>query len=93
MKEEQTWECPFCGKNTIKVIFFPRTALAQKGSFGGSKVWMKVSKEKFIVQSGCSECSKTKEEVEKALNEKKEPSKDEVLRRLREAGIDPTKLK
>ena len=93
MKEEQTWDCPFCGSNTIRIVFFPRTAIAKKGNWGGSRAWMQVSKERYQVLSGCSNCGKTKEEVEKALNEKKEPSREDILKRLREAGLDPSKLK
>lgn len=32
-------------------------------------------------------------EIEKALAKGKEPSNEEIVKRLREAGLDPTKLK
>jgi len=40
-------------------------------------------------------CGKKAKEIEKFLNrgpDHKEPSNEEVVRRLREAGLDPTKL-
>ena len=66
-KEEHLWECPFCGRMTIRVLHFPRTARPVKTSWGGSKPWMQVSKEVVIIQSGCSNCGKSREEVEKEL--------------------------
>ncbi len=66
-KEEQIWECPFCKKATIRVMYFPRTARPVKTSWGGSRPWMQVSGEVVIIQSGCSNCGKTKEEVKKEL--------------------------
>jgi len=67
LKETQIWDCPFCGKSTIQVMYFPKSARPEKTSWGGSRAWMKVSKETIIVQSGCSSCGKTQEEVEKEL--------------------------
>lgn len=66
-KEIQIWDCPYCGKSTIEVIYFPKTARPQKTSWGGSKAWMKVSNETIIVKSGCSSCGKSQNEVEKKL--------------------------
>lgn len=67
LKEKQIWDCPFCGKNTIQVVFFPRSIRPYKTSWGGSKPGWKISKEQVIVQSGCSACGKSLEEVEKDI--------------------------
>lgn len=66
-KEIQIWDCPFCGKNTIQILYFPSSARPYKTTWGGSKPGYKVSKEQIIVQSGCKECGKSQEEVEKEL--------------------------
>lgn len=66
-KEFQIWDCPFCSKNTIQILYFPKTARPTKSSWGGSRAWMNVTKETIVIQSGCLECGKTKEEVEKEL--------------------------
>ena len=67
MKQEEIWTCPFCEKDTIKVLVFPsvrsfkssKTAsLLGKGSFHKSK-------EVVLFQSNCSNCNKSKEEIEK----------------------------
>lgn len=70
LKEVQIWDCPFCGKNTIQVLYFPSTARPEKTSWGGSRPWMNITKEKIIVQSGCSACGKTREEIEKEFKMK-----------------------
>lgn len=47
-----------------------------------------------IPETGNEKMSKREEkEIEKRLKEGKEPSNEEVLKRLREAGLDPSKLK
>lgn len=53
LREEQIWECPFCKKMTVQVVYFPRTARPVKTSWGGSRPWMQVSREVVIIQSGC----------------------------------------
>jgi len=48
------------------------------------------TKEKYEVQSGCPNCSKSAKEIQKALAEgKKDPEKDKkILERLKEQGLD-----
>lgn len=93
LKQEETWNCPFCNENTIHVSVFPSVLKETKGNWGGSKAAISKSKEKVIIHTGCSKCGKSKEEVEKTLKVGKELLNSEVLRRLKEAGLDPTKLK
>ena len=86
-------ECPFCGES-VKALH--RSALVRerkKSSWGGSKKSYTRDEEFFEVTEDCPNCGKTKKEIEKALKEGKEPSREEVIRRLKEAGSDPTKLK
>jgi len=46
-----------------------------------------------ILIEKCPNCGKSKKEIEKALKHGKELPNEEVLKRLREAGLDPSKLK
>lgn len=66
-KEIQIWDCPFCGKNTIQILYFPSSARPYKTTWSGSKPGWKISKEQALIQSRCSNCGKTIEEVERKL--------------------------
>ena len=71
-KQYEILPCPFCGKGQIQCIYFPSAwsqkrkstkTLPGKGSF-------RKSSEEWIIQSGCSKCGKSEEEVEKELRKK-----------------------
>lgn len=94
MPEQKIIECPFC-KAEIQVLFKPSVI-----QFSVSRISAKTSRvpyrtqEKYeILSEKCPNCHKSKKEIEEALKHGKEPSNEEVLKRLREAGLDPTKLK
>lgn len=94
MTEERTIPCPFCDEKTIKTIYTPplrRTASKSYGSKGGTIVIG--TPEKYEVLSGCSNCRKSRKEVEKKIKEpeSKPPSHKEILKRLKEAEL-PTKV-
>lgn len=93
LKQTEIWNCPFCGKNTIQIIYFPKSMKTERGTWGGSKAKISMTNEKIIIQSGCSVCGKSKKEIDEYMNKRKEPSRQDVLKRLREAGLDPSKLK
>ena len=87
-------ECPFC-KAKIQVLYKPSMI-----QFHVSRISAKTArvpyrtKEKYeILVDKCPNCGKSKKEIEKALEKGKEPSNEEIVKRLREAGLDPTKLK
>ncbi len=89
--------CPFCGENTIKCLFRPSSSRFKRSR--GSAISKNVTiwtKEKYIVVSGCSNCGKSKEEVEEEFKrQEKEGAKiphEEVIRRAKEAGL-PLKIK
>jgi hypothetical protein len=92
MVEEKLVNCPFCRQLTIKILHQPFVARKgiTKSRFGaGGPVY---TKEKDEVLSGCENCGKTQEEVEKELNGEGRPlPHEERLKRLREAGL-PTKI-
>ena len=94
LKEETKQKCPFCNIGDIEVIIFPSTKKYQKGPWGGSKASIVRTQERIIIISDkCPNCGKTKKEIEKALKEGKQPTNEEIIKRMREAGLDPTKLK
>jgi sarcosine oxidase delta subunit len=87
-------ECPFCNQK-IKVLHREETFRMERArAASNTKIIPKRIAEKYeILVEKCPNCGKSKKEIEKALKEGKQPSHDEVIRRLREAGLDPTKLK
>jgi len=92
--EELTLECPFCGKITIKCIHKPQTTYFRKARGSAiSKTMAFYSKEKYqILVDKCPNCGKSKKEIEKRLKEGKQPSNEEIIRRMKEAGL-PLKIK
>ena len=60
---------------------------------GRSTKYVKSPERYEVLVEKCPNCGKSKKEIEEALKTGKEPSNEEVVRRLREAGLDPTKLK
>ena len=90
--QEELIECPFCGKMTIKVLRIPfvKQIITSKCRAGGRNI--RYQKERDEVLSGCSACGKSKEEVEKKLNEpEKKISPEERIKKLKELGL-PTKI-
>ncbi len=85
-------ECPFCNK-PIKVFYRPaiRREL-KKTSWGGSKKAFTIDKESMILPDKCPYCGKTKKEIEKRLKEGKVLSREEIIKRAKEAGL-PLKIK
>ena len=87
-------ECPFC-KGRIKALYKPSML-----QFKVSRISAKTARvpyrtmEKYeILVDKCPNCGKTKKEIERVLKEGKELSNSEVLKRLKEAGLDPARLK
>ena len=64
--------CPFCDKGRISCLYFP-SAWGEKrtgrSSLGSGKSITK-SSETWLIQSGCSVCGKSQEEVEAELKKK-----------------------
>jgi len=95
MPEVLTEECPFCGKNVIKVLHKEQTFSIQKTRCRAGRSNENIrSPEKYeILSDKCPSCGRSRKEIEKILKEGKPPSTSEIIRRMKEAGIDPTKLK
>jgi hypothetical protein len=72
--EYEELSCPFCDKGKIACLHIPSVfSVRQTGrnSLGSGKS-IKKSSELWLINSGCSICGKTKEEVEKELRNKNE---------------------
>ena len=64
--------CPFCDKGRITCLHFPSTKnikMRSTATFGRTKAYSK-SSEEWLIQTGCSACGKTADEVEKELKKK-----------------------
>lgn len=87
MAIETLTNCPYCGKETIKILhqpFVSRKSMS-KSRFGtGGPVY---TKERFEVLSGCEACGKSQKEVQTALEGKKERSHEEKIERLKKRGL------
>ena len=61
------WECPFCGQPTIEVLLRPAVFSAKRSaSRSGRKITMRKTREEMVILSEkCSNCGKTREEIEK----------------------------
>jgi len=95
MPEQKMIKCPFCEKGNISSIYTPKM-LVTKRSRGSAKTksYSYFTDEKYeIIVDKCPNCRKSKKEIEKSLKEGKQTSNEEIVKRLKEAGLDPTKLK
>lgn len=88
-------ECPFCNKITLKVLHIPETFKYKRSHASSNTKTIPIKRpERYVLLvEECPNCHKSKTEIEEALKRGKEPSNEEVVRRLREAGLDVTKLK
>ncbi len=95
MSEEKIIKCPICDEGDIKVLRNPSvTRKSLTKSRAGGSVTIHTS-ESYEALEGCPKCGKSRDDVERALkgNEPvKHPSREEILRRLKEAGMS-TKVK
>ncbi len=91
MTENLILKCPFCEKETVSALFIPSFFQAHTSRTSHqSKTTFYKTKEKYEVQSGCSECGKSTKEIQKALEQGvRNPEKDKkILERLKGSGID-----
>ena len=64
--------CPYCDKGKIKCWWIPSSwsMTSKKTATFGTTKRLRKSSEIWLIQSGCSICGKSKEEVEKELKRK-----------------------
>lgn len=95
MPEKIKIECPFCKENTISTLHNPahlEYVYSHAAGKSVKKAFTKSEKYELLVDK-CPNCGKSKKDIEKALKHGKEQTNSEVLRRLKEAGLDPSKLR
>lgn len=87
MAIEKIIECPFCEKESVKVLHQPFVSRKNmsKSRFGsGGPVF---TKEKTEILSGCSECGKTQKEIVDEMNGKKKMSHEERIAMFKKRGL------
>jgi len=88
---EKTIKCPICDIGFVKCAYTPMTFRREKQFYGTQTSSVtKKTEERYEVLENCPNCGKRKEEIQKVLggNDSKPPSREEILRRMREAGLD-----
>jgi Zn finger protein HypA/HybF involved in hydrogenase expression len=95
LEQELSMECPFCEKVKIKVRHIPSVKSRSKSTTRtmGSRTNFHVSKEVYDVMEDCPNCHKTKEEIQKRLIEGKPMDRNAILKRMRDMGLDPAKVR
>ena len=95
MPEQKSIKCPFCEVGDIITLYTPKMMVTKYARAASNKKAMNFFKnEKYeILVEKCPNCGKSKKDIERAMKQGKELPNEEVLKRLREAGLDPSKLK
>ena len=95
MPERMTVECPFCKQLTIEIIHSSEVYSTQTIRVGSNRKTipnLTQAKDQVLTEK-CSNCGKSKKDIEYALKHGVPPSNEEIVKRLREAGLNPSKLK
>lgn len=89
MPEITTMECPFCKQKTIKIMHKEQTFSTRRTRIraGRSTTYIKNPEKNEILSEKCSNCGKSKKEIEKAFKEGRQLSKEEIIKRMKEAGL------
>jgi DNA-directed RNA polymerase subunit RPC12/RpoP/rubredoxin len=90
----QEIECPFC-KAKIKVLYKPsmmRFTNSSSASAGTKRKAFRTPEKYEILADKCPNCGKSKKEIERALREGRQLSNEEIIKRMKEAGL-PLKIK
>ncbi|MEM5778222.1 MAG: hypothetical protein QXK49_01170 [Candidatus Aenigmatarchaeota archaeon] len=94
MPEKVIIKCPFCEKGSLTALYTPRIMVTKYSRAASNRKAVNYFKnEKYeIISEKCLNCGKTKKEIEKILKEGKQSSNEEIIKRLKEAGL-PLKIK
>lgn len=86
-------ECPFC-KAKIKVLCKPSMLQfkVSRIAAGTKRTPYKTEEKCILLVDKCPNCGKSKKEIEKRLKEGKQLSNEEIIRRMKEAGL-PLKIR
>ena len=83
-------KCPFCGKISVPVFYKPSYLQAKVSRISaGSKVTYYRVPESYEIQGGCTNCGKSKKEIQDYYDGKplKKESHEEKIKRLKKAGL------
>jgi predicted RNA-binding Zn-ribbon protein involved in translation (DUF1610 family) len=94
MSETKKIKCPLCELGEIVTLYTPKLMVTRYGRAASNKKAINYFKdEKYeIVSEKCPNCGNSKKEIENALKHGKEPTNEEIIRRMKEAGL-PLKIK
>jgi hypothetical protein len=95
MPEKMIIKCPFCEKGDITTLYTPRTMIMRKSRCSAKTAYSPFFKDprSEVITEKCPICGKSKKEIENRLKEGKQPSREEIIKRLKEAGLNPSKLR
>lgn len=95
LEQELSMDCPFCENAKVKVRHKPSLITKKRSVTAtlGSRYNFHQSKEVYEVLEDCPNCGKAKEEIKKRLIEGKPMDREAVLKRMREMGLDPAKVR
>ena len=93
MPETIKIKCPFCEKADIVSLHIPGTMVTKYGrASSNTRAITYYKNERYVlISEKCPNCGKTKKEIEKRLKEGKQPSREEIIKRMKEAGL-PLKI-
>lgn len=93
MAEVRTIKCPFCKEGEIKISYTPERYTTQTIIVGSNRKTIPklIPAQQEVLSDKCPKCGKTKKELQKALKEGVKPSRKEVIKRMKEAGL-PLKI-
>lgn len=95
MPESKIIKCPLCKEGDIIISFRERrftTKIVRAGS-NRKTIPQEIPERIDVIIEKCPICGKGKKEIERALKHGKEPSREDVIARLKALGIDPSKVK
>jgi hypothetical protein len=93
MPEIVTLKCPFCKQGDISIAETPPTYSTQTIRVGSNRKTIPklMPGKKEVLTEKCLVCGHTKTEIQKALKEGIKPSREEIIKRMKEAGL-PLKI-
>jgi len=93
MPEKIKIKCPICEMGEIVTLYTPKTFITKYARASSNKKSVSYYKEEkyVIISPKCPNCGKSKKDIEKALKEGKQPSREEIIKRMKETGL-PTKF-
>ena len=92
--EKRTIKCPFCKEGNIETLYFEREQVSRVARAAGNSKTITYMKDPRteVISEKCPNCGKSKREIEKRLKQGKSVSKEDVIARMKAAGLDPSRF-